>query len=300
MKKIFLSAATLLFVGSAFAQSGMEAFNESEVLATGMNTGTITQQIGVGVANYSELTQTGVNNAIVNQIGGNDSYIVQVGAGNTADVMQDVGAALMYQVSNVNQSGIGNDADVNQNGMGNESDIDQATPAPPTGLLNIARVQQGQLAPSSGNLSVVNQNNWGNSTEHTQNGIGNSASSVQSSTAIAAVQLVPLFFQTVETTQTGDRNFADVNQTGDNNRSVITQDAAFGFMVPLFTNEATVVQMGDGNSSVIDQRDGMMVSANNTLTVSQTNNVLGTTGIVNFSNVAQTGDNSWTVGQVNN
>jgi hypothetical protein len=300
MKKIFLSAVTLLVVGSAFAQSGVASNNDSRVTATGTNTGTITQNVGVTEANYSEMTQTGTNEAIVLQTGGNDSFITQNGATNFADVRQDGGAGAMYQVSIINQTGIGNVADLDQNGTLNASTIIQVSPSMGMGSSNVALVQQGQLVPmgNSDNVSYVNQDNWGNFTDHTQNGIGNLASTTQSSYAIA-VPVVPPYFQGSEVTQTGDRNMSFATQTGDNNRIVITQSAEMGGIVGGFTNEATVTQLGEMNSSVINQMDSApgAMDANNSYTLSQTNTVGGPG---NFDSVTQTGASTWSTVQINN
>ena len=308
MKYIYLSAVGLLFVGTAFAQGppGTNPYNESVIEAKGGNTGTITQTIGVGVANYSDLYQSNHtntvayrNNAVVNQEGGNNSFVWQQGREHEVTVNQIGGAAGMRQISDVKQLGSQNNANVLQIGLANESDIDQVLWGA-VDYINEAIVVQGMRGPgpSSENKSVIDQRSDGNKSTHLQDGVGNSATAVQAS-SVMTVPVIGVVLQTVLTDQEGDRNFANVNQTGDNNYSTIEQDAGFGGGVGmgLFTNEATVMQSGDLNTAIITQGDMGAPNADNTLTLTQTN-LVGGNG--NTFGMTQSGSSTLTATQINN
>jgi len=298
MKKIILGATAILFVGTAFAQSGANTFNVSELTINGAgNSGSVNQAAMGGKFNYSTITQTNANSADVVQIGGNDSYITQVGL-NTANVNQtNDGTGTGYQISRLDQNGL-NIADIDQTGNSNFSNVTQVNT---TQLLaNEANVQQGQVdATSQNNISTVQQDNDGNFVRHIQDGVNNISLSRQVSAEMSAPALPMVsYLQGSHITQTGDRNSSTVLQNGDNQSSRVTQTAAIGGAVLGATNEATILQNGENNISEAFQNDWTMTDADNTLMVSQTNTMV-LAGPGSSSLVTQNGTNTHTITQNN-
>ena len=304
MKKMILGATALLFVGTAFAQSGALAKNVALGNVIGANNDVfIDQTSDFGVYNYSEIVINGSNNFVdVDQLGGNDSYIVQTGSNNDATVMQVsvAGPLPSYQISNVDQLGNYNTADVYQGGTSNVSDVDQNSIGAVDMLENEANVLQGTTnAGSAGNSSVINQSGSANFVRHTQNGDDNEANSNQTRTGSSGL-VVTLFHLGSHITQDGDRNFADVDQDGSNQISYVTQTATTGGGVMMYTNEATIIQNGENNRSEAIQGDSspLLMDADNYLMVTQTNTTLPI-GVGNVSMATQNGANSHIVNQNN-
>ncbi|GHC55583.1 hypothetical protein [Ulvibacter litoralis] len=299
MKKVILGVATLLLVGGVYAQSGANTANLSEVDQSGANINNTVDQISFSaLVNYSDLNQSGANYADIDQIGANDSYVTQTGS-NIANVHQEGGGGIHtgtanYQVSHINQTGQ-NSAYVIQWGDGNDSDIDQVNA--PGELPNYAEVNQGTFNhDSSDNMSTINQLSNFNYVRHFQDGDNNVADTNQDSTGGSSGTIYG-FYQVALTQQGGDLNWADVNQTGNDNISSVYQFAyGPGTMGDPYTNEATIVQDGEHNLSNLHQEDLFSGDANNTAMVTQTNLV---SGPGNTSDKNQVGANTVVVTQTN-
>lgn len=298
MKKVILGVATLLFIGGAYAQSGANTANESDVFQSGANTGTVDQTSFGLLVNYSDLNQSGANDADIDQVGANDSYVNQTGA-NVAIVNQDGGDGFWtgsadYQISHVDQIGT-NFADVQQIGDGNESDVNQTNG--PGELTNYAFVRQGTFnSDSSDNMSTIDQLSNFNYSQVYQDGDNNVAHSDQDSTGSTSSSTYG-YYQVSSIQQVGDLNLSDVDQTGSDNVSFTTQTAdAPGAAGDPYTNEGYITQDGEHNLSNLTQDDLFGGDANNWATVTQTNTVGGPG---NISNKVQNGANSVTVTQTN-
>jgi hypothetical protein len=305
MKKISLGVAALLFTGLAFAQSGANDLNVSDVVQIGPNNSGSIIQTSVGArVNYMDLNQdttqypmgvAGSNNADITQNGGNDAFLTQAGSENDLSLNQS-GGLVMYNEVTIDQRGV------------NIAEIDQAGDAQTIYLeqenifnmdANYAQVLQGQVDPTSiGNSVEVRQFNSANFTRVIQNGSNNTSSSLQISDVSVSVGITG-YLQGSHITQTGVDNVAVTDQQGANQISRITQTSLAGNTSMGAPNDVALEQNGNFNSSIINQNDlGGIPDASNLVMTDQTNNQ---TFGGNLSIISQSGQNNHNVLQaVNN
>jgi hypothetical protein len=307
MKKISLGVAALLFTGLAFAQSGANDLNVSDVVQIGPNNSGSIIQTSVGArVNYMDLNQdttqypmgvAGSNNADITQNGGNDAFLTQAGSENDLSLNQS-GGLVMYNEVTIDQRGV-NIAEIDQAGDAQTIDLEQES------IFNMdanyAQVLQGQVDPTSiGNSVEVRQFNSSNFTRIIQNGSNNTSSSLQISDMSVPVGITG-YLQGSHITQTGVDNFADSSQQGANQISRITQTALTGNPSGgmAATNIVINLQVGNFNSSIINQNDsGSGPDASNQVNTLQINNQ---TFGGNLSEISQSGQNNHNVLQaVNN
>ena len=304
MKKISLGVSALLFTGLAFAQSGMNPFNESTVEQIGPNNSGSVMQTSVGArANYldwfQDTTQYPVggadsNNADFTQTGGNDAEGFQIGVGADLNLNQS-GGLVEYNRTEAYQFGV-SIADIRQAGEGQYIFVQQENIIALDA--NYVQVLQGQVDPTSSDNIVFGyqQNSKANFMRIIQDGSENQAYSTQQS--FNGVVGATGFLQGSHITQTGDRNFAGAFQVGDNQISRITQTALAGNTIMAAPNLVILDQDGEFNSSVISQNDlGGTPDANNYTMLVQ-NNFTGMGGNSNI--ISQSGQNYHLVTQVNN
>lgn len=256
----------------------------STVLQTGSDDiATVTQSDGGGVAtNISDIqqlagsgtqeatvTQTNSTNGTANEAyvlqasteGGNTVSVGQDGDGNIARATQGPGAVDFFleplpitgNSSDIQQTGSSNiattdqivnsdggnnnAASVAQGGMSNTATITQGTGTLPIGSSNdndnIASIEQL----GDGGISTITQGGESGLAFSRQDGSDNISSIVQSGGIPG-----------------GPGNFANVDQTGTNNNSIVNQTSALGDLplVPALTN-AEVTQTGNDNMSTINQ-----------------------------------------------
>jgi hypothetical protein len=210
--------------------------------------------ISVAQNNLSEVSQTGQNNSATTE---------QVGDNNVSDVRQERVSGLPLTVSGLND----NEYDLYQEGSGNISKLGQ------------------NYGTSEAKINQIGDNNK----------LRNSKTFTNSNYLYGESEFAIQGASILELDQNGDRNeagvnqrakdnFADIDQTGNDNKTDVYQYSFGGVAPPAFGNEAIIEQIGNENISEVSQSGALGSSgrSNEVLVKQEGNN--NNTKIYQFGN----------------